>query len=87
MRANLGEGDRLAGLKVRRTADDLERLFGAVLNRGEPQAVGVRMWIDGSDATDDNLLPVAAATFDCFYFRTGHAQPMRHSSTEKSQST
>ena len=64
-RADGAEGDLLADGDVGRAADDAMRLVGAESRGDEPQAVGVRVRVDGGDAADADLVaPVAAKALD-----------------------
>ena len=62
--AHLGECDRLSLREVRRPTNNLQRLVGAEVDRRQTESVGVGMLIDGCDATDDDVFPVAAAALD-----------------------
>ena len=77
-RAHGREGDLLPDGEVRRAADDAMVLAGADVDRGETQAVGVRVRVDARDVRDaDVRAPVAARALDRVDGEAGHRQARR----------
>ncbi len=74
--ADAGEGHLVADVEVRRTADH-GLLAGADINRGQPQAVGVGVGIDGDNPADDDIVPFTPDYLYPLGLNPGHGQPSR----------
>ena len=75
-RAEESDGDLLSGGDIRCPADDVES-FGAHVDVTDRQAIGLRMFLTGGDAADDESVERGGQVFESFHFQSRHREIFR----------